>query len=238
MLGFFSPENEVGGIKIKVRAMEKEYLENLLLEIDYTSFDKIEKEVQYQHLYINLLNLDKKIKLSCQEAIKYSYSESVEKDYKIDMSEPITDEEFLAHYFIENALFRTLTLWHILAQFYQLYYQLDISKKQVDYKETFKLSLSKEQQFKDKVNYIKKYLDELDQFTGKDWTGNHCFVRCLKDKMAVEDSPVPPIVSEYDSKLKNHPTTLIYRIIEDYSFVSRELKQILTVIESNIREFD
>ena len=45
-------------------------------------------------------------------------------NFSIFAQEPRSREEFLAYYFSENALFRLSTLWDILAQFYNIFYNL------------------------------------------------------------------------------------------------------------------
>ena len=78
--------------------------------------------MQYKTLYDTLIDLDWKVKLSFEMAIKYAYSESVQNNYSLFKKG--TEEEQMAFYYIENALFRTSSLWDLLAQFYRLYYIL------------------------------------------------------------------------------------------------------------------
>ena len=75
--------------------------------------------MQYKTLYDTLIDLDWKIKFSFDKAIEYAYSEPVQNNFSIFRVE--TEEERNAYYYIENALFRTSSLWDLLAQFYRLF---------------------------------------------------------------------------------------------------------------------
>ncbi|MCI8956442.1 MAG: hypothetical protein HFG29_05545 [Eubacterium sp.] len=90
------------------------------------------KLMQYKTIYDVLKDLDWKIKLSFVKAIEYAYTESVQEKFSLFKSE--IEEEKVAFYFIENALFRTSSLWDMLAQLYRLFYEVDIPKDKVFYK--------------------------------------------------------------------------------------------------------
>ncbi|MFC6808929.1 Cthe_2314 family HEPN domain-containing protein [Lactococcus lactis subsp. hordniae] len=82
------------------------------------------KMSQYKTLYNTLRDIDSKIKYSFEEGIENTYSPTMNKYFSLFSQEPRSREEFLAYYFSENALFRLSTLWDILAQFYNIFYNL------------------------------------------------------------------------------------------------------------------
>ena len=116
--------------------------------------------MQYKTLYDTLIDLDWKIKFSFDKAIEYAYSEPVQNNFSIFRVE--TEEERNAYYYIENALFRTSSLWDLLAQFYRLFYKLEMPKERVYYKKVFDPSLQSSDRFKVKATEINNYLEESD----------------------------------------------------------------------------
>lgn len=189
------------------------------------------KLMQYKTIYDTLKDLDWKIKLSFDETIKYAYSESVQKDFSLLKTE--SDNEMLAFYYIENALFRTSSLWDMLAQLYRLFYNIDIPKEKVYYKQIFSPKLKHCDNFKTKATEIYDYIEQGNDtdFEGE-WKGNHTFCNDLRNQMTHRNSPNVAVMSDYDMNLKHHPVFLLKRIIEDYAVVSQYIKDILDEIEN------
>ncbi len=189
--------------------------------------------MQYKTLYDTLIDLDWKIKLSFEEAIKYAYSESVRNDYSIFKKG--TEEEQRAFYYIENALFRTSSLWDLLAQFYRLFYKVDVPKERVYYSKFFNPDLDISDKFKKKAIEINSYFEEADDTDcDGEWKGNHSFVNSIRNKMTHRNSPNVAVMSDYDTNLKQHPVFLIKRILEDYVTATKYIKEILDEIEEEV----
>ena len=189
--------------------------------------------MQYKTLYDTVVDLDWKIKLSFEKAINYSYSESVLKEYSIIKS--ATNEERIALYYIENALFRVIILWDLLAQFYRLYYRINVKKENVHYKKIFDPDKRYCKKYKNIAREINLYLIEKnDTDCEGEWKGNHVFVNELRNKMTHRNSPNMSIISDYDINMKYHPIFLIKRIIEDYVVVTKFITEILDKIEKEI----
>lgn len=93
------------------------------------------KLMNYKTMYDTLIDLDWKIKISFDKGIEYAYSNSVQENFNVLVTE--LQEEKLAYYYIENALFRTSTLWDMLAQLYCLFYNIQIPKKHIYYNRLF-----------------------------------------------------------------------------------------------------
>lgn len=191
------------------------------------------KLMQYKTIYDTLRDLDWKIKLSFDKSIKYAYSEPVQNEFSLLKTESY--EEQFAFYYIENALFRTSSLWDMLAQLYRLYYNIVIAKERVYYKKIFNPLLDYSDNFKVKASQIHNYIEQIDDTDcEEEWKGNHTFSNDLRNKMTHRNSPNVAVMSDYDMNLKHHPAFQLKRIIEDYVVVSQYIKEILDDIENEI----
>lgn len=193
------------------------------------------KLMQYKTIYDTLRDLDWKIKLSFNEAIKNAYSDSVINEF--DLIRTNNEEEKLAFYYIENALFRTSSLWDMLAQLYRLFYDIDIPKDKVYYKQIFNPSKNYSNEFKVNATEIFEYIEQNDDTDCEgEWKGNHSFVNDLRNKMTHRNSPNVAVMSDFDINFKDHPTFQLKRIIEDYVAVSEYIKKILDETEKEVMD--
>ncbi|WP_102694147.1 Cthe_2314 family HEPN domain-containing protein [Rummeliibacillus pycnus] len=193
----------------------------------------ISEIIKYKTIYDTLKDLDSKIKLSFKKAINYTYSANVQKNYSILKTS--SEEEVLAYYYIENALFRTISLWDMLGQLYRLFYKIEIPNNEVYYNRIFNPKNNYSEQFKDKSKTIHAYLTQKDDIkVDGEWRGNHRFVNNYRNKMIHRNSPSVAAISDYDVNLKHHPSFLLKRIIEDYYVVSKFLSDILDEIDEEI----
>lgn len=239
---------------------EIEYLERKLNEIHYdsnlfkimfgenkfifgiTSADndmatELGEIMKYNTLYQTLIDLDMKIKISFREAIDFAYSENVLKNFSILESK--MDEEILAYYYIENALFRTSSLWDMLAQFYRLQFKVDVEVHRVYYNKMFNPNSPLSNGFKDHATIISNYLNQEDDISlDGEWNGNHKFVNEIRNKMIHRNSPNVSVISDFDVNFKHHPTMLLKRIIEDYNKVSKFISSIIEEILKDINKMD
>ena len=191
--------------------------------------------MQYRTLYDTLIDLDWKIKFSLNKSIIYAFSESLQNDFKIFSEE--SEEERYAYYYIENALFRTSSMWDLLAQFYRLFYKIEISKEKVYYKRIFNPDAEVSNKFKVKAREINDYLNESDDTNCEgEWKGNHLFVNDIRNKMTHRNSPNIAVMSDYDVNFKHHPVFIIKRILEDYVTASKYIGEILDEIEKEVME--
>ena len=191
------------------------------------------KLMQYKTIYDTLKDLDWKIKMSFDEAIKYAYSDSMKNDFSLIRTD--SEEEGLAFYYIENALFRTSSLWDMLAQLYRLFYNVDIPKEKVYYKQIFSPTKNYGDKFRIKAAEIYEYIEQDDNTDCEgEWKGNHSFVNDLRNKMIHRNSPNIAVMSDFDMNLKHHPVFQLKRIIEDYVVVSQYIKEILDEIEKEV----
>lgn len=190
----------------------------------------ISKLMKFKTLYDTLFDLDWKIKLSFQEGIKYAYSDNVQDNFSIFAIN--SEEEKLSYYFIENALFRTSSLWDILAQLYCLYFSVQIRQNEIHYKKIFNPKSVHATNFKASATKINQYINQKDNTNlDGEWMGNHKFINELRNKMTHRNSPNIATISDFDLNLKNHPSFMLKRIIEDYFTVSNYIEEILNDIE-------
>lgn len=242
---------------IESKKKEVEYLKKKILEVSYNperfklyyGEDKFlfgivspqnykapfSKLMQYKTIYDTLRDLDWKIKISFEKGIEYAYSKSVQENFS--MFQVNSEEEKSAYYYIENALFRTSSLWDMLAQLYCLFYEIKIPHDKIYYSRIFNPKLSNSNRFKDKAININNYLKQEDDTSLEgEWKGNHKYTNECRNKMTHRNSPNITVMSDYDFNFKSHPSFLLKRIIEDYNVVSEYIKEILDEIEKNIEK--
>lgn len=198
---------------------------------------------RYKTIYDTLKDIDWKVKLSFENALKYSYSKEVQEDFNI--IGPGSKEEKLSYYYTENALFRTSTLWDILAQLFCEFYNIQIEKEKIYYNRLFNIKnkkyyhdhkinqIEKINDFKEHAMIINNYLNEADNTNLKgEWRGNHKYTNECRNKMTHRNSPNITALSDYDLAFKDHPSFMLKRIIEDYYVVSKFISEILDEIEN------
>ncbi len=195
---------------------------------------KMSKTLKYKTIYDTLVALDKNIKFSFEQAIHFAFSENATKNFHL-VTNNNCEEEFLAYYFIENSLFRTSILWDMLAQFYNVFYELKFKKDKIHYKTFFDPECTHCSQFSSKANAIKNYINPKDDTdtTGM-CVGNHKYVNGLRNQMTHRNSPNITTMSNFDFTFKTPPTYQLTRIIDDYSVASQFLNEILDDIETSL----
>lgn len=197
----------------------------------------LSKVSQYKTLYDTIQDLDWKIKKSFIIAINYAYSEEVQENFNLITIN--SEEEQLAYYYIENALFRTSSLWDMLAQLYCLFYKVNANQNNIYYNKIFNPNSPKSNNFREKAREINCYLNEDDNIDNEEkWSGNHKYCNNCRNKMTHRNSPNISVLSDYDMRFKDHPSFMLKRIIEDYVTVSKYLGEILDEIEKDLlKEF-
>lgn len=191
------------------------------------------KLMQYKTIYDTLIDLDWKLKISFEKGIKYTYSKPVQENFSIVNIN--SEEEKLAYYYIENALFRTSSLWDMLAQLYCLFYDVKIPKNKIYYNKIFNPDLQSSDKFKDKAININNYLQQEDDTSiDGEWKGNHQYTNKCRNKMTHRNSPNVTVMSDYNFNFKSHPSFLLKRITEDYVVVFKFIREILDEIEKQI----
>ena len=196
----------------------------------------IAKLLQYKTIYDTLIDINRKIHYSFQKAIEYSYCDNLQNNFNI-ISNAISEEEMLAFYYLENAMFRTSSSWDMLAQLYRLYFDVKIPAENVYYKKFFNPQKDSCKGFEDRAKMIHAYIEEVDD-TDCDgmWKGNHSFVNGMRNKMTHRNSPNVSVASDFDINLKSHPCFVLKRTIEDYAVSFKYISEILNDIESKCKK--
>lgn len=231
---------------------DEEYLRNLYEKINYDkqwlrigvgenkyvfgmiTADKVfSKLMMYRVIYETIADVNWKIKISFDEAIKYSMKESLSLEHFNPIKE-LCFEEQMARYYIENALFRLSTLWDMLAQLYNLFYDLDLEPNKIHYKNIF----CKEEnidKYGENGDGIKIYIEQEDNTDcGDPWKGNHKYMTNLRNQMTHRNSPMLSSVSDFGMNFRDWPMYTLKRIIEDYATVSVFIKDILEKIYNQV----
>jgi hypothetical protein len=220
--------------RFKVMIGEEKYLFGIVSGVN-SAAAPLSKLMQYKTFYDTIGDLDYKIKISFTKAIEYAYSDRLQEDFSLFQESSM--EETYAYYFIENALFRTSSLWDLLAQLYRLYYNIEIEAHRVFYKNIFNPTLNYCDSFKGQAKEIDGYLKQSDDTERhEEWKGNHGYANDCRNKMTHRNSPNVASMSDFDINLKQHPAYMLKRIIEDYSMASKYIGKILNEIEKEVME--
>ena len=176
-------------------------------------------------LYDAIVDLDKKIKFSFFEAVKYDLPETLT---EYEPFSKLSEEEFVAQYHIENMVFRVTALWDILAQVCNVKYHTGLEHNKVYYNRYF-TNFSSGDKAIDIVKEIKTYIDEKDNFEGDQnpWSGNHAFLNDYRNQMTHRVSPSITSISSFGFSLRPPAMYVLHRITEDYYMVSSFLCRLI-----------
>ena len=165
-------------------------------------------------IYDSIYDLYTKIRFSFYSAADCNLSESLA---AYNPFASISSNEKLAEYFIENMAFRTGTMWDLLAQLYNEFWQV---KTPIDrlYYTSFFHNLSQGKNGRPLAKKIYDYLVEDDDI-GEDtarWKGNHAYAKQYRDQMTHRNSPNISTVSPFSTELRDPAVYALKRITEDY----------------------
>lgn len=142
----------------------------------------------YKTLYDTIVDIDKKIKKSLDMALCWEYKNC---DFKVSLVP--SDEEKEAIYYTENAVFRTMILWDLLAQLYNVRFNENRNPDKV-YCETLFHNGTQGKRPNAIAQQVYSYLIENEQEDyiyeeNEFWKGNHKYVKEYRDKMTHRNSP-------------------------------------------------
>lgn len=194
------------------------------------SESKFSKEMQFATIYDSIVNVQTKINYSIEKALEYAYSDPSIETLSVTT---VSKEEWLAHYFLENAIFRIDTLWDLLAQLYRLKYNTSKSKH-LYYDKLFNPNSPKSSGFKEVATEIREYFNEEDDVSGNEaWKGNHEYLKQYRNKMTHENSPSIFAASDFDFNFADPPTFTLKRAIEENCKVAGFIKDIIASIKDD-----
>lgn len=188
----------------------------------------------YKTLYDTITDLDRKIKKSFDLALRWEYSSDIDNFNMV--GPPSLEEE--AIYYTENAVFRTSSLWDLLAQLYNIKYKNNLNPEKVHYHTLFhndtqgKRPNPLAQKFYAYITEVEDegHIYEADEF----WIGNHEYVSAYRNKMTHRNSPNIATLSNYDMELRMPMRYVLKRVIEDYVKASEFINLLLAEICSDL----
>lgn len=191
--------------------------------------DPFHKLVEIKEIYKTIIEIDSKIQISINEAIKYADLDPSKDNFSFLEGNKM---QFLAYYFIENALFRVSSLWDLLAQLYNIYYDIRLPINELHYWKFFTSKKYKNIIGK-KIGLYLKQEDNID--CEGEWQGNHKYVKNLRNKMTHRNSPNITSISNFDTEFKLPPLYLLKRITEDYATASKYIDELLNKAQKNLK---
>lgn len=209
---------------------EDRYVVGALVKNNGTSPDIFSLSTIYDSIY----DIHKKVRFSFYSACACDLSESL-KDYR--MFGPVQKNEKIAEYFIENMAFRVGTLWDLLAQLYNEFWQVKVPIDKVFYT-TFFHNTAQGKRGRPVAKAIYAYLVEEDE-VGEDtelWKGNHTYAKEYRDQMTHRNTPTISSISSFNMSIRPPAIFSLKRITEDYLQVIAFITDAVTEISSYIAE--
>lgn len=205
--------------------------------VDSPIDEDISKLLKYQSLSNTIKILDENIKYSLNKAIDIYYN-SKKIDFQPFSKMNMTESE--ATYYIENAIYRSISMWDMLAHLYNIKFCLGIPIEKVSYKKFF----SKEYKniiYPDinEINLINAHIIEeeikdINKIKSDDdnWKGSHQYVNEYRNSLVHRVSPNVFSMNDYSKFSMRLPINLILkRVIDDYSFVIKHIYDFFMQIE-------
>lgn len=185
---------------------------------------KVKDYFRYNRFIESINDLSSKTYYSIVESLN-NYNKANAEKYN-PLNNNLSEEEWLACYYLENALYREISLWDSLAQLYNLYFNLNIDVKKIGHKkviEKLKDMKKTEINFNDIFNYIDEKIDRpsLDK-------GIHYQICELRNQMTHRYSITISSISD-DTYLRVMPDT-VYKIAKDFNLVHKYLIEIIDLI--------
>lgn len=184
-------------------------------------------------IYNTIIDLNNKIKYSFEMVEKCKPSEKLS-EHNMFVKPPKNEKK--AFYYIENMLFRTSTLWDMLAQLCNIFWKINKPINKI-YTSSFFHDCSKGKNAKPFAQDVYKYFEEDDNVKGdlERWEGNFKYTKEYRNKMTHRNSPSTTTLSNFDLHLRPPAIFVLKRVTEDYltvtEFIQRILDDILLEIE-------
>lgn len=190
--------------------------------------DEIGKWFKFRSLYLAVWDLNCKIGITLGVLLDFDF-ESMDKDFNPALE--ISRDEFQMFYYLENIIYRQITLWDLLAQFYNVHYDLNRSIKEIEYKRFFN-NYAKENYLNiDNISEYVKYQDKEEIKKMYSSIKQHQFISEYRNSLTHRLSNSVPSMSNLGLHLKEHPLYLLKMIIADLkkclSFYDDILSEIL-----------
>ena len=140
--------------------------------------------------------------------------------------------ELIAIYYIENMIFRIETLWDLLAQLCNEFWQTGKEAEKIYFERYFR---GQKNEFAETVC---KYFDETDDLKEDTefWYGNYKFVKEYRNKMTHRNSPSITTLSNFDFDLRPPTMFVLKRAAEVYIKVAEFINMLLKEIKTHFAD--
>lgn len=187
----------------------------------------LNKYFSVKTVYDTIVDIDRKIKYSFNKILNMNLPETLEGYNPFSKQ---TDNEHWAMYYVENKIFRTSTLWDLLAQLYNIHFDLKNDIDKVYYRTLFN-NCAQGKNAIPQAKRIDAYFKEADNMDTTPWGGNHAYVTEFRNKMTHRNAPSISAVNQYAIELRPPAMYVLIRVIEDYAQVSHYIKELLSQID-------
>lgn len=157
------------------------------------------------------------------------------------MLEKPSGNEMKALYYIENMIFRTSTLWDMLAQLCNVFWKINRPIDKI-YTGAFFHDCSQEKNKKSFAKDVHNYFTEEDEIKSdtERWKGNFEYIKEYRNTMTHRNSPNITILSNFSMQLRPPAIFVFKRVTEDYlkaiEFITRILDDIFIELEKGTLE--
>lgn len=197
----------------------------------------VQKLFSYGSIYDTILDVDVKIKYSVLESAKLA--EYLQDNVWDPLRQP-TKEEWTAAYYMENALFRELMLWDLLAQTFNLKENLGKPVDKIYAEQLFHDA----QQGKSPNPFAKsvyEYMKQEDDFSNENVSleqtkGHFQCMKSYRHKMIHRVSPNVTTASAYATEFRFPVVYYLYRLTEDYVQVSSFIQELYSEIGNDLKQ--
>lgn len=149
-------------------------------------------------------------------------------------------EEAGFEYFFENAVYRLITLWDMLAQVCNIYFETNLSSDLIAYKLYFesrnrnkKVINASDQKKEEFIKFRKKVKKYIKQEENHDYISNK-----IRNPLIHNHNPYSFSIIDNMLNTRNIPLCDLIRVIEDYKRVSDYINEVKRLIEDEFRKLD
>ena len=185
-------------------------------------------------IYDTIIDLNTKIKYSFEAVVMCNPSENLMEHKPF---EKLSESDIKTLYYIENMIFRTSTLWDMLAQICNIFWKVNKPINKI-YTASFFYDCSQDKNEKPLAKDIYYYFKEEDEIKSDRelWKGNFEYVKEYRNKMTHRNSPNISTFSNFGIQLRPPAIFVLKRVTEDYlkaiEFIIRILDDILIELEN------
>ena len=188
--------------------------------------DETGKWFKFRSLYLAVWDLNCKIGITLGALLEFNF-ESIDKDFNPALE--ISRDEFQMFYYLENIIYRQITLWDLLAQFYNIHYDLNLPIEKIEYKRFFNNHSNKNYLNIGIISKYVKYQDQEERKKTYSSSKQHQFVSEYRNSLTHRISDAVPSMSNLGIFFKEHPLYLLEMLIAD-------LKQCLSFYDDILAE--